>query len=189
MNQGLESFKIELREFIISIFSLAQIDYFFTSVGLGKCQPRPSARRDLIDSYYTKIDFSNSDDINRFLKVIENILLYNACFFSEDQKQNLRQLCQKFNLEVDSNGHTVYLTRSHTDVKNIIFASNGFKPEIVFSDSLNNDIDFIKHEESCLKYDRPIHTHGLLWNELIDWWKKNSKNWQLVVCRSIRRTF
>ncbi len=54
--------------------------------------------------------------------------------------------------------------------KNLIFASNGPKPEIVLSDAINNDIKIVKHEQHCLVYDRPLTKHGLLWKDLIGWW-------------------
>jgi very-short-patch-repair endonuclease len=59
-------------------------------------------------------------------------------------------------------------------VKNIIFASTGPKPEIIISDSLNNNIEIVKNSEYCLIYDLEITDNGLLWTDLINWWiKKN----------------
>lgn len=55
-------------------------------------------------------------------------------------------------------------------VKNLIFASNGPKPEIVLADAINNDIKIVKHEEHCLIYDVPLTKDGLRWNELVGWW-------------------
>lgn len=54
--------------------------------------------------------------------------------------------------------------------KNLIFASRGPKPEIGFADAINNDIVILSGEESCLIYDRPIGSNGLLWSELVTWW-------------------
>jgi hypothetical protein len=54
--------------------------------------------------------------------------------------------------------------------KNLIFASRGPKPEIGFKDAINNEIVILSHEESCLVYDRPIGSNGLLWSELVVWW-------------------
>lgn len=51
--------------------------------------------------------------------------------------------------------------------KNLIFASRGPKPEIGFVDAINNDIVILSGEESCLVYDRPIGSNGLLWSELV----------------------
>jgi hypothetical protein len=55
--------------------------------------------------------------------------------------------------------------------KNLIFASNGPKPEIGFSDAINNDIVILSNASSCLVYDRPIRRDGLLWSELVNWWR------------------
>jgi very-short-patch-repair endonuclease len=52
----------------------------------------------------------------------------------------------------------------------LIFASNGLKPLIGFSDAINNDIVVLEHETSCLIYDRPIPPDGLLWRDLTDWY-------------------
>ncbi|GAA5658242.1 hypothetical protein Brsp06_04626 [Brucella sp. NBRC 13694] len=55
--------------------------------------------------------------------------------------------------------------------KNLVFASRGPKPEIGFADAINNDIVILSGQENCLVYDRPLGTGGLLWAELVDWWR------------------
>jgi very-short-patch-repair endonuclease len=57
-----------------------------------------------------------------------------------------------------------------SNVKNLIFAANGPKPEIVLRDSVSNDIQIVENEEFCLVYDKPILDRGLLWTDLIEWW-------------------
>lgn len=54
--------------------------------------------------------------------------------------------------------------------KNLIFASTGPKPELGFSDAVNNDIVILRNAEHCLVYDEPIGDGGLRWNELVKWW-------------------
>lgn len=54
--------------------------------------------------------------------------------------------------------------------KNLIFASTGPKPELGFSDAVNNDIVVLRNEEHCLVYDQPITEAGLLWADLYGWW-------------------
>lgn len=56
--------------------------------------------------------------------------------------------------------------------KNLIFAALGQKPEIVFSDSINNDIKIVNNKSNCLVYDRPFKSTGLLWMELVEWWSE-----------------
>ena len=57
--------------------------------------------------------------------------------------------------------------------KNLIFASTGLKPEIVLSDSVNNDVKVTKHEKDILIYEEDIDPNqGLSWIELVAWWMK-----------------
>jgi very-short-patch-repair endonuclease len=58
-----------------------------------------------------------------------------------------------------------------SEVKNLIFAANGPKPEIVLGDAIRNEIKIVKNQEYCLVYDRPLVEEGLLWEELVDWWR------------------
>ena len=61
--------------------------------------------------------------------------------------------------------------------KNLIFAANGPKPELVFEDAVNNDIRIVRNEEFCLVFDDPIPNRGLLWTDLVAWWaRKNTLN-------------
>jgi hypothetical protein len=56
------------------------------------------------------------------------------------------------------------------ELKNIIFASSGPKPEIVLRDAVNNIVEIVAYEESCLVYDRPLTDSGLTWGEIVTWW-------------------
>lgn len=72
-------------------------------------------------------------------------------------------------------GYTVYKINKITDgvkgtAKNLIFAAIGEKPDIVISDSINNDIKIVNQESNCLVFDRPIPRTGLLWTDLVQWW-------------------
>lgn len=72
-------------------------------------------------------------------------------------------------------GYIVYKVTKIKDgvkgsAKNLIFAAIGEKPDIVISDSINNDIKIVNHESNCLVYDRPLSGTGLLWMELVEWW-------------------
>jgi very-short-patch-repair endonuclease len=56
------------------------------------------------------------------------------------------------------------------ELKNLIFASDGPKPEIVLRDALNNTIEITKGANTCLVYNRPLPDDGLSWAALVDWW-------------------
>lgn len=56
-------------------------------------------------------------------------------------------------------------------MKNLIFASTGPKPELVFRDAINNDVEITKNAEHVLVYDIPLPPQGALeWRHLRDWW-------------------
>jgi very-short-patch-repair endonuclease len=58
------------------------------------------------------------------------------------------------------------------EMKNIIFASTGYKPEIVLRDAINNTIEIVKYGETCLIYNRPLTDAGLTWADLVSWWRE-----------------
>ena len=41
-------------------------------------------------------------------------------------------------------------------MKNLIFASTGEKPELIFRDAVNNDVEIVKNADKVLIYDRPL---------------------------------
>lgn len=56
-------------------------------------------------------------------------------------------------------------------MKNLIFASIGEKPELVIRDAVNNDVEIIKNADNVLVFDRPLPSGGLLlWSDLVEWW-------------------
>lgn len=55
--------------------------------------------------------------------------------------------------------------------KNLIFAANGHKPELVLRDAIGNDVEITRYAENCLVYDRTIPADGLSFQALIDWWR------------------
>lgn len=57
------------------------------------------------------------------------------------------------------------------EVKNLIFAADGPKPELVLADALSNRVKIVRHAEHCLVYDRPLPSNGLTYAELIEWWR------------------
>lgn len=76
---------------------------------------------------------------------------------------------------VESGYATYCVVRAQVGVagtmKNLIFASVGEKPELVFRDAVNNDVEIVKHADKVLVFDRPLPSSGLLlWKDLRDWY-------------------
>jgi very-short-patch-repair endonuclease len=136
------------------------------------------------DDHYllcTRLDLLKCD-VETFIKFIENCLHPIA----QPDMAQANELLTAFN---DCLRHDGYLLKEiaqlsgkpvfkvmrindgvHGTVKNLIFAANGPKPEIVLIDAVTNDIQIVENEQYCLIYDEPIAEHGLFWNDLVEWW-------------------
>lgn len=57
------------------------------------------------------------------------------------------------------------------EFKNLIFAADDPKPELVFVDAVSNDVKITKHADRCLVYARRLPAAGLTWRDLISWWR------------------
>lgn len=68
-------------------------------------------------------------------------------------------------MEYDKRGGT------GSPAKNLIFAANGPKPELVLKDAVNNDIEIVKNADYCLILEQPIPADGLRYDRLIEWWR------------------
>jgi very-short-patch-repair endonuclease len=175
---NVEILKTEFREFCVIHLVLRNIHDIFSTAGIeqGKSEKNLSGdRRSLVEDYYASLNWESMESIRKFVKVLENTLLIS--WLGDEGKQELRSLCEKHGFAVDKDGYRVYLTTLGVgnNVKNLIFAANGPKPEIIFSDSVSNDIEIVKNADYCLIYDRPIKSHGLLWKELVDWWMEREQ--------------
>lgn len=69
--------------------------------------------------------------------------------------------------------------------KNLIFAANGPKPDLVLRDAVNNDIEIVRNGEFCLIYDQPIPADGLTFRHLIDWWRARQRLGETVATRDV----
>ncbi|MEG3941285.1 DUF559 domain-containing protein [Microcoleus sp. S36b_A3] len=175
---NVEILKTEFREFCVDYLVIRNINHIFTSAGIeqGKSKRNFSGeRRPLVEDYYASLNWESMESIRKFVKVLENTLLIS--WIGDEGKQTLRSLCEKHGFAVDKDGYRIYLTTLGVgnSVKNLIFAATGAKPEIIFSDSVSNDLEIVKNADYCLIYDRPIKSHGLLWKELVDWWREREQ--------------
>ena len=178
MTPNVEILKTEFREFCVVYLHIRNINDIFTAAGIeqGKSEKNLSGeRRALVEDYYASLNWENMESIRKFVKVLETTLIIS--WIDDEGKQELRSLCERQGFIVDKDGYRIYLTTLGVgnNVKNLIFAANGPKPEIIFSDSVSNDIEVVKNSDCCLIYDRPIKSHGLLWKELVDWWKEKEQ--------------
>lgn len=180
MNSNIELFKIEFREYCVRHLIIRWIKAVFSSAGIQPVEislDLSGQRRLLVESYYASLDWNKIESVRMLLTVVTNTLRLGI--LEDEQKQALHSLCAKCGFTVDSSTLNVHLTSEGvgSQVKNLIFAADGPKPEIVLSDSVSNHISIVKNEEFCLIYTEPILSHGLLWVELVQWWRSITENW------------
>jgi very-short-patch-repair endonuclease len=72
----------------------------------------------------------------------------------------------------DSASDTLGFRGVDGEMKNIIFASTSYKPEIVLRDAISNTIEVVSNADTCLVYNRPLTSAGLTWGELVAWWQQ-----------------
>lgn len=71
-----------------------------------------------------------------------------------------------------------------TPAKNLIFAANGPKPDLVLRDAVNK-IEIVRNGEYCLVYDEPFPADGLKYSDLIRWWRRRQGFADTVASREI----
>jgi len=57
--------------------------------------------------------------------------------------------------------------------KNLIFAADGDKPDIVLRDAVNNDVEIVRNAHTCLVFSDALPPQGLTWRQMVTWWTKN----------------
>lgn len=145
---------------------------------------------DIEQHYIRNADLSNSKLLNlcgaltcsqqRFFTLLEQLTTPLARQGNEQEKLalilNEHLAADGFALEVTSqmSRHPVYsVRRLHGGVrgaaKNLIFASVRSKPDLVFTDAINNDVTIV-NDSDALVYDRILPDTGLTWASLVDWW-------------------
>lgn len=131
--------------------------------------------------YYDYLELLTCDD-NLFLLFLEQVV-HPAVREDKNGQTKYVEMINKYivndglklQIEGEMSGFPIYKAM-HLDpgvrgsAKNLIFAADGPKPEIVLSDSINNHIEIVKNSEYCLVYDRSISSSGLAWKELVAWW-------------------
>jgi very-short-patch-repair endonuclease len=151
---------------------LATIDDIFQG---GRFQHHPleqrpfsGQRRQRVAEYSQTIDIVRPDHSQQLLDAAQTALRLSS--IADDEKERLREICRAEGLLVEGN-ELRWPGPRHGDVNvNLLYASDGLKPEIVWEDMLKNRIKEIKHQGSCLTYDKPIPRSGLAWKHLCDCW-------------------
>lgn len=184
------------REYCVSYLSVRTLEDIFYGFGIepgeldkSDASVLSNSRRSTVEKFYKAFDWLSIQDVQLFLKVLNHILDmpirysgYSIVEMSEEQRldqQRILDLCVKDGFKVDGNQVSFQQEGVKGKVKNLIFAANGPKPEIVLADLVNSDIRIVENEEYCLVYDKPILDRGLLWTDLVEWWREQPGNQHL----------
>src|ERR1017187_8680068 len=175
---------MHIAEFLGRLLPLSEVPYDGGSVHNSTLADGVSQHMVRNDDWTYKDFFDLANVLNlserRFRSILEGVV-HPEVRTGADQKRfveamNPFLLRDGFGLQpVDqTSGYSVYRVVRKDGVfghcKNLIFASNGPKPELVLVDALNNDIRIVKNQDYCLIYERPIGFDGLRWCELVKWW-------------------
>jgi len=127
---------------------------------------------------YLELITATDEILIRFLELVVHPLVRHQSEVKEYIKtmnSHLRKDGFQFVPTDNLSGYTVFTINQSIDrvkgkAKNLIFAAIGEKPDIIISDSINNDIKIVNHQSNCLVYDYPISNSGLYWLEMVKWW-------------------
>lgn len=95
--------------------------------------------------------------------------------FVDTVNRHLHQVGAELRETGEDGGYPVFsivsLRSTRGRPKNLIFASPE-KPDIRFSDAIDNDIEIVSNADKVLVYDLPVGPGGLRWRDLQTWWKQ-----------------
>ncbi|MCM1214931.1 MAG: hypothetical protein NC331_06430 [Lachnospiraceae bacterium] len=128
-----------------------------------------------------EIQYISDEDFIKFLE----ILVHPKVRIGKDQEEYVKSVNEiiktdGYQLQVSGNisGYPKYKVVKKNAIngqlKNLIFAPNGIKPDIVIEDTIENGIRVVGDTENCLKYDFEMSADGLKWLVLVDWWRKQT---------------
>ena len=180
------SLRHAFREFCVSYLVVRNIEEIFRGYGVkpseldeDELRRLSGARRTLVEQFYKTLDWASIRDTEVFLDVVSHVLEVQYTHRPEatDAQEKLKEACLKNGFIVNESKVTFPEQGGVKGrVKNLIFASIGEKPEIIFRDSVNNDIQIVKNAQNCLIYDQPTPERGLLWKDMLEWWSNQNGN-------------
>lgn len=62
------------------------------------------------------------------------------------------------------------------NMKNLVFAPLGKKPDIVIDDAIDNELKIVGDTNNCLLYNFEPNSDGLSWKTLVRWWEPKAVN-------------
>lgn len=160
-------------------------EYIFDSISVGNYIEKHLRKQDLtykeilLDILYLR--YISDRKLMKFIERVVNPEVRTT----EEQKQYVKQI----NEIIDADGFELVVSKkisneliykvikkqkNSSNMKNLIFAPLGEKPDIVIDDAISNELKIVGNTENCLVYNFEPNSDGLLWKTLVKWWKPNS---------------
>lgn len=175
--------KMKLSEFLSPIWDMEKTYVIFgKTVGEiieeeVKKEKKKTYKELLIEDLHIK--YISDEDFKQFLERLTNPEVREGV----DQKRYVESINKiikndGYELQVDEiisdlpKYKVIQISKVKSELKNLIFASIGKKPDIVIDDSIANDLKILGDMDDCLLYNFVYRADGLRWNELVEWWKK-----------------
>ena len=98
------SLRLDFREFCVAYLVLRQIDDCFTTAGITKSaipanRVLNGQRRALVEEYYSSLNWSKSEDADKFLRAVQIIL--SQSYLSGEPRKTLQSLLEREGYDVD----------------------------------------------------------------------------------------
>lgn len=102
MDYPLKFLKIEVKEFCSNNLNYEYINKCFSEAGFKRISDsEPYSRRNLVEEYYSSVNWEENNNIQKFYQAIRNILLKTP-WLSEESRKNLINTCHELDFNIDS---------------------------------------------------------------------------------------
>lgn len=178
---------MRLDDFLSLIWNMSEITDFFIGMTTGE-EIMSAVKYDKTMSYKElltnrlEVKYLSDETFIRFLE----------CLVKPEVREGNEQknYVQGINEIIREDGYELYISSQKSGVphysigkrrvvegelKNLIFAPIGQKPDITIENSISNELRLIGSTDNCLVYNFEMGADGLQWNTLVDWWRENNK--------------
>lgn len=181
--------RMKLDDFLAFIWDMSKISNFFIGTTIGE-EIMSAVKYDKTMSYRELL--TNQLEV-KYLPD-ETFIKFLECLVKPEVREGDEQkkYVQHINGIIKDDGYELYISSQKSGVphysirkrkiveeelKNLIFAPVGQKPDITIENSISNELRLIGNTDNCLLYNFEIGADGLQWNTLIKWWKENNKKY------------
>lgn len=173
--------RMNLNDFLSFIWNMSEVPDFFMGITVGE-EIMSAVKRNKTMSYkellINRLEIKYLSD-ETFIKFLE-CLVKPEVREGEEQKKYV----QGINGIIKEDGYELYISSQKSGVphysigkrrivegelKNLIFAPVGQKPDITIENSISNELRLIGDANNCLLYNFEAGADGLQWNTLIEW--------------------